>query len=101
MIEFSSLTGSVNNVPAGSDGRAYLLFIDDNSCSLTTVETNKYSAQRQTLQPNQKQEDRTAREIQACRGILIYMGPTDLPEIHDYFLDDFFVCSTVRQATIL
>jgi hypothetical protein len=65
------------------------------------VETNRYAAQRQTLQPNRKQEDITAREIQACRGILIYIGPTDLPEIHGYFLDDFCLCSTVRQAMTL
>jgi hypothetical protein len=31
-------------------------------------------------------------------GVLIYMGLVDLPEFDDYFLGDFCVCSTVRQA---
>jgi hypothetical protein len=37
-------------------------------------------------------------EIRAYMGVLIYMWLVDLPEIDDYFLEDFCVCPTVRQA---
>jgi hypothetical protein len=40
-------------------------------------------------------------EIRAYMGVLIYMGLVNLPEIDDYFLGDFCVCPTVRQAMTL
>jgi hypothetical protein len=65
------------------------------------VKTNRYATEIQTVKPNQKWEDTTAREIQVCIGMLIYMSLADLLEIHDYFLDDICVCSNIRQVMIL
>ena len=66
-------------------------------------ETNKYAAlsQRKTGTVDNNWEDTNAEEIQAYIGILIYMGPVDLPEIEDYFQGDFCVCPIVRQAMTL
>jgi hypothetical protein len=100
--EFSSSAGIVHNLPVGSEEKDYFsLFIDDNFYDLIAAETNKYAAPRQTIKPNQKWEDTTAREIQAYLGVLIYMGLVDLLEICDYFLGDFCVCPIVRHAMTL
>ena len=66
-------------------------------------QTNKYAAlsQRKSGTVDSNGEDTNAEEIQADIGILIYMGLVDLPEIEDYFQDDFCVCPIVRQAMTL
>jgi len=50
-------------------------------------ETNKYAAlsQRKVGTVDNNWEDTNAEEIQVYIGILIYMGPVDLPETEDYF----------------
>ena len=58
-------------------------------------ETNKYATLSQRKVGT---VDNNWEEIQAYIGILIYMGPVDLPEIEDYFQGDFCICSIVRQA---
>ena len=65
------------------------------------METNKYTIQCQSRKPDPKWEETSGREIQAYVGILIYMGMVDVPEIRDYFLNDFCVCPIVRQTMTL
>lgn len=64
--KFASPTGSFHNLPVGTDEKDYFSqFIDGNFCDFIAVESDKYGAQK-TIKPDQKWEEMTAREIQAC-----------------------------------
>mgnify|MGYP002224293578 CR=1 FL=1 len=99
---FVSPTGVNHNLCVGSSEIEYFsLFVNQDFCDHIAKETNKYAIQCQSKKADSKWEETNGIEIQAYLGILIYMGMVDLPEIRDYFIDDFCVCPIVRQAMTL
>jgi len=102
--KYKNLLGPKHSLPVGSNEKDFFeLFVTNDFCNKVAEETNKYAAlsQRKVGIVDNNWEDTNVEEIQACIGILIYMGLVNLPEIEDYFQGDFCVRPIVRQAMTL
>jgi len=92
--KYENVSGPKHSLTVGrSEKYFFLLIVTNDFYNKVAEETNNYAAlsERKAATVHNTWEDTNAEEIEACIGILIYMGLVDLPEIEDYFEGDFCV----------